>query len=117
MGLTALHRRVAELEAERDMWRARAQRIWPQFPATHWPSAKPSLSESRQMSYPEYSLSAPKESFHAICNMLISEICDEVGLGYEMPKFEVDWVRRMLNYNVRGGKMNRGLMVLESGLQ
>ena len=33
---------------------------------------------------------------------------------YEMPSAEVRWVERMLNYNVKGGKMNRGLMVVES---
>jgi hypothetical protein len=33
---------------------------------------------------------------------------------YELPPREVKWVERMLNYNVTGGKMNRGLMVVES---
>lgn len=33
---------------------------------------------------------------------------------YEVPAREVKWVERMLNYNVKGGKMNRGLMVVES---
>jgi len=49
--------------------------------------------------------------------MLIDEVCGELPAGYEMPPREVAWVRRMLEYNVRGGKMNRGLMVLESGTQ
>jgi farnesyl diphosphate synthase len=48
--------------------------------------------------------------------MLIDEVCDELPKAYEMPKSEVAWVRRMLEYNVRGGKMNRGLMVVESGI-
>lgn len=33
---------------------------------------------------------------------------------YELPANEVKWVERMLKYNVTGGKMNRGLMVVES---
>lgn len=84
------------------------------FPATAWPSTKPSLKPLK--AYPEYDMSTPKESFLKVCDMLIDEICDELPGGYELPPPEVEWVRKMLNYNVRGGKMNRGLMVLESGL-
>jgi hypothetical protein len=47
--------------------------------------------------------------------MLINEMCGELPYGYEMPGAEVDWVRKMLEYNVCGGKMNRGLMVVECG--
>mmetsp|Transcript_68175 Transcript_68175/g.220298 ORF Transcript_68175/g.220298 Transcript_68175/m.220298 type:complete len:419 (-) Transcript_68175:477-1733(-) len=109
-----LEARIAELVAERDMWKARAQGSGTPFPATHWPEGKPSLKPHR--SYPPYDRSKPKESFLAVCDMLICEVCEELPPGYEMPPREVAWVRRMLEYNVRGGKMNRGLMVLESGL-
>ena len=34
-----------------------------------------------------------------------------------MPEREVKWVERMLKYNVIGGKMNRGLMVIESVME
>mmetsp|Transcript_8748 Transcript_8748/g.25103 ORF Transcript_8748/g.25103 Transcript_8748/m.25103 type:complete len:413 (+) Transcript_8748:64-1302(+) len=110
----ALRERVKELEAERDMWKAKAEGSGVAFPATHWPAAKPSLAGPP--TYPQYDRSKPKESFLAICDMLIDEVCGELGPGYEMPPAEVAWVRRMLNYNVRGGKMNRGLMVIESGV-
>lgn len=113
--LATLKSRIAELEKERDMWKTRAVGTGPQFPATHWPSAKPSLAAVKP--YPTYDHAKPKESFLAVCDMLIDEICGELTPGYEMPVNEVAWVRRMLNYNVRGGKMNRGLMVLESGMQ
>ena len=33
---------------------------------------------------------------------------------YELPARETEWVHRMLDYNIKGGKMNRGLMVVES---
>mmetsp|Transcript_85011 Transcript_85011/g.238025 ORF Transcript_85011/g.238025 Transcript_85011/m.238025 type:complete len:413 (+) Transcript_85011:1168-2406(+) len=110
----ALQARVKELEAERDMWRAKAQGSGVAFPATHWPAGKPSLVGPP--AYPQYDQSKPKESFLAVCDMLIDEVCAELGPGYEMPEAEVAWARRMLNYNVRGGKMNRGLMVIDSGV-
>mmetsp|Transcript_132482 Transcript_132482/g.424031 ORF Transcript_132482/g.424031 Transcript_132482/m.424031 type:complete len:412 (-) Transcript_132482:212-1447(-) len=106
---------IAELEKERDMWKAKAMGTGVPFPATHWPAGKPSLKGAP--TYPAYDQSKPKDAFLAVCDMLIDEICGELGPGYETPEAEVAWVRRMLNYNVRGGKMNRGLMVVESGLQ
>mmetsp|Transcript_79981 Transcript_79981/g.205770 ORF Transcript_79981/g.205770 Transcript_79981/m.205770 type:complete len:414 (-) Transcript_79981:168-1409(-) len=111
----ALRQRVAELEAEVAKWKkvAGAGPGYP-YPATQWPAEKPSLNPVK--AYPTYDLSKPKESFLAVCDMLIEEVCEELPGGYEMPKHEVEWVRKMLNYNVRGGKMNRGLMVLDGGL-
>jgi hypothetical protein len=49
-----------------------------------------------------------------INDMLMAEVLEELPHLYEMPAKEVLWVERMLNYNVKGGKMNRGLMVVES---
>eukprot|EP00928_Gymnodinium_smaydae_P079005 TRINITY_DN63035_c0_g1_i1.p1 TRINITY_DN63035_c0_g1~~TRINITY_DN63035_c0_g1_i1.p1 ORF type:complete len:441 (+),score=123.50 TRINITY_DN63035_c0_g1_i1:77-1324(+) len=109
-----LRARIAELEVERDQWRKRAEGSGVAFPATHWPKTKPSLQPVG--SYPHFDRSKTKDSFLAVCDMMIDEVCNELPGGYEMPKREVEWVRRMLNYNVRGGKMNRGLMVLESGI-
>lgn len=113
--LEEAQKRIAELEKERDGWKAEAQGRKIQFPATHWPETKPSLAPVTE--YPHYDQSKPKESFLAVCDMLIEEVCSELGPGYEMPSKEVEWVRRSLNYNVRGGKMNRGMMVVESGIQ
>ena len=42
------------------------------------------------------------------------QVLEELPPLYEMPPNEVKWVERMLEYNVKGGKMNRGLMVVES---
>eukprot|EP00928_Gymnodinium_smaydae_P075335 TRINITY_DN58358_c0_g1_i1.p1 TRINITY_DN58358_c0_g1~~TRINITY_DN58358_c0_g1_i1.p1 ORF type:complete len:414 (+),score=70.67 TRINITY_DN58358_c0_g1_i1:59-1300(+) len=112
--LAKLRARVAELEAERSMWRKRAESAAVTFPATQWPKAKPSLQPLGP--YPLFDRTKTRESFLAICDMMINEVCDELPRGYEMPEREVAWVRRMLEYNVLGGKMNRGLMVLESGI-
>jgi farnesyl diphosphate synthase len=46
-----------------------------------------------------------------------SQVLEELPPLYEMPPNEVKWVERMLEYNVKGGKMNRGLMVVESVLE
>lgn len=45
------------------------------------------------------------------------QVLEELPPLYEMPANEVKWVERMLQYNVKGGKMNRGLMVVESVLE
>jgi len=89
------------------------------YPATAWnPSGKdrrddkdaPHLSK-----YPDYDVNDPKGSFTKVCDLLIEETCAELSPCYEMPEAEVGWVREMLEYNVKGGKMNRGLMVVECG--
>lgn len=82
-------------------------------PATAWPAGKPALTDPA--TYPRYDLSDPKGSFHRVNAMLIDEMCGELGSGYELPGAEAEWVRKMLEYNVCGGKMNRGLMVVECG--
>jgi len=82
-------------------------------PATAWPAGKPVMTDPQ--TYPTYDLNDPKGSFSAVNQMLIAEMCSELGPGYELPPPEVEWVRKMLDYNVCGGKMNRGLMVVESG--
>lgn len=82
-------------------------------PATAWPAGKPVLTDPQ--TYPTYDMSDPKGSFHRVNTMLINEMCSELGGGYELPDREIEWVRKMLDYNVCGGKMNRGLMVVECG--
>ena len=69
--------------------------------------------------YPAYDVStaeAKKASFSQIMPMLVDEACDEVAAMYEVRPDEVAWIRRMLTYNCIGGKMNRGLMVVETGV-
>ncbi|KAJ1628453.1 isoprenoid synthase domain-containing protein [Pavlovales sp. CCMP2436] len=82
-------------------------------PATAWPTGKPVTTDPS--TYPVYDSNDPKGSFYKVNTMLIEEMCGELGSGYELPEPEVKWVRDMLEYNVCGGKMNRGLMVVECG--
>jgi len=81
-------------------------------PATSWPAGKPKFTPMSD--YPAWDDADKKGSFMKICDMLIAEVLEELPPLYEMPPNEVKWVERMLEYNVKGGKMNRGLMVVES---
>jgi farnesyl diphosphate synthase len=45
---------------------------------------------------------------------LQKEIISDLPTVYEMPNEAVKWVDRMIGYTVAGGKMNRGLSVLDS---
>jgi len=84
------------------------------FPATSWPKGKPIMSKPSD--YPKYDLEKdPKGSFMAINDMLIEEIKAELPAMYELPERENAWINRMLEYNTKGGKMTRGLMVVETG--
>lgn len=82
------------------------------LPATSWPNGKPVYTEEK--AYPEWDMDKEHESFMAVGEMLIEEMCSELPGLYEMPPRETEWIRRCLNYNVKGGKMNRGKMVVES---
>jgi len=91
------------------------------FPATEWP--KQLSRENPRAGYPSYkspylsncSEKDEKASFLKICDLLVEESVAEIE-GF-MPEREVKWVREMLEYNVTGGKMNRGLMVVASGAE
>lgn len=48
--------------------------------------------------------------------MLIDEIVAELPTRYDLPAKETQWIKDMLDYNVKGGKMNRGLMVVDAGV-
>jgi len=41
---------------------------------------------------------------------------EDLPANYELPERETEWLRKMLDHTVKGGKMNRGLMVVESGV-
>jgi geranylgeranyl pyrophosphate synthase len=43
---------------------------------------------------------------------ITKEIVEDLPTVYEMPTEAVAWVDRMIQYNVAGGKMNRGLTVM-----
>lgn len=54
------------------------------------------------------------KDFAEIAPTLINEIIRELPAGYEMPPHAVAWMDKMINYNIVGGKMNRGLTVIHS---
>mmetsp|Transcript_144673 Transcript_144673/g.463554 ORF Transcript_144673/g.463554 Transcript_144673/m.463554 type:complete len:493 (-) Transcript_144673:93-1571(-) len=83
-------------------------------PATCWPAGKPCFTTEYPM---EYDLKDPKGSFEKVGKFLLKEMEDELPGMYELPKKEVEWVRRSLEYNTLGGKMNRGLIVVETGVE
>jgi len=78
------------------------------FPATAWAQAPPCVR-----TYPEYDPKDSKGWFMAVCDQLIVEVQEELAV-FSLPAYEQKWVNDMLEYNVKGGKMNRGLMVVES---
>lgn len=81
------------------------------FPATQ-NSRSPSPIE-----YPSYDYdNDPKGSFLKICDMLIKETLEEMPKHYDLPQRETEWLAKMLNHTVKGGKMNRGLMVVDAGV-
>lgn len=83
------------------------------YPATEWPKT---LKEGNpRIGYPEYNMKDEKGSFNKVCDYLVKEAVEVLPSLFEMPEREVKWVREMLDYNVKGGKMNRGLMVVSSG--
>ncbi|CAE7565027.1 ERG20 [Symbiodinium natans] len=83
------------------------------YPATDWKSALPQTNI--RASYPKYDEKEPKKSFESVCECLIQECTASLPSTHELPKMEQKWIVDMLEYNVKGGKMNRGLMVVESG--
>mmetsp|Transcript_8280 Transcript_8280/g.20887 ORF Transcript_8280/g.20887 Transcript_8280/m.20887 type:complete len:432 (-) Transcript_8280:194-1489(-) len=85
------------------------------FPATEWPT--PPSRDNPRTAYPVYDLADEKKSFMAVCDKLIEENVSELPNVCELPEREVKWVQDCLNFNVKGGKMNRGLMVVASGAE
>jgi farnesyl diphosphate synthase len=84
-------------------------------PATSWPAGKPLLASPSD--YPIYDYTRdPKGSFMKINDMLIADVKAELPTMYELPARENEWIERMLKYNTEGGKMTRGLMVVESAV-
>merc|ERR1719453_482259 len=53
-----------------------------------------------------------KELFEECLTKFTDELVADMPTVYEMPSEAVEWVHRMVNYTVAGGKMNRGLAVM-----
>lgn len=85
----------------------------PSFPATQ--NGRPNITK---MEYPEYDYEGdPKGSFLMIGDLLIQQVLEELPEYYDLPPGEVQHLEKMLQYNIKGGKMNRGLMVVDAGVQ
>lgn len=81
------------------------------FPATQ------NKRTASPIEYPVYDYEKdPKGSFMKICEMLIDDLMKELPKDYDLPKRETEWLEKMLNHTVKGGKMNRGLMVVDAGV-
>jgi len=83
------------------------------YPATEWPREL-DMTHPREK-YPEYNQKDPTGSFTTICDLLIDECVKDLRVTHELPEAEKKWLKDMLEYNTKGGKMNRGLMVVVSG--
>lgn len=89
------------------------------FPATEQDRTNNNTATATKVGveYPTYDYDKdPKGSFMKICDMLVKEVIETLPKNYDLPQREADHLQRMLEYNVKGGKMNRGLMVVESGV-
>lgn len=80
------------------------------FPTKNTSGSK-SLTTSKK-SYPTNLPQDEKEAFLQIADILSEEILDEFKTKYEMLDEAIEWVRKMLKYNIKGGKLNRGRTVV-----
>ncbi|CAN0466194.1 unnamed protein product, partial [Laminaria digitata] len=63
--------------------------------------------------YPRELPSDPKKSFEAMHEFLAQELVDDVADNYEGIPEQLSWITGMLEYNTKGGKMNRGMGVVD----
>mmetsp|Transcript_15759 Transcript_15759/g.53479 ORF Transcript_15759/g.53479 Transcript_15759/m.53479 type:complete len:396 (-) Transcript_15759:115-1302(-) len=73
--------------------------------------SSPALSDGAvgAAQYPESAPEDDKDLFMDAYGRLRNEILESLSSSYEMKVEAVAWVERVLDYNVMGGKMNRGL--------
>ena len=107
-----LREKLLKTETERDYWKNKFDsKVSMEFPATDWPK-----SRSEPLPYPEYDHNDKEGSFISMQQYLIDDICTELKTGYHMPETETTRIRHLLQYTLSGGKMNRGMMVVESAI-
>ncbi|GAB5035050.1 farnesyl diphosphate synthase [Nannochloropsis oceanica] len=83
------------------------------YPKTGAPKADAGKAKhDSDLSYPATLPTNEKEAFNEICDQLTEEILSELQGTYDMPKEAIEWVKKMIEYNVKGGKLNRGLTVV-----
>jgi len=86
------------------------------FPATSWCPTK-GHTDGPPLPFEDFDVKDMDGSFMRVGNTLIKEATAHLHANYEMPEKEVEWIVRMLNYNVNGGKMTRGKMVVQSAME
>ena len=80
-----------------------------------FPGKNASGSKALKVSEKSYPTNLPqdeKEAFLQVADILSEEILEEFKTKYEMLDEAIDWVSRMLKYNIKGGKLNRGRTVV-----
>ena len=53
-----------------------------------------------------------KELFEVMFKQICAELIADLPTTYEMPAEPTEWIKKMINYTVAGGKMNRGLAAM-----
>lgn len=56
---------------------------------------------------------AKRQRFEAVFSQVVDELLDHMK-SQKMPEAAIDWYRRSLEYNTPGGKLNRGLSVVDT---
>ena len=82
------------------------------------PTSPPPPAASIESTYPIYDYENDNQgSFLKMCDYLIQDIVhNELPTHYHLPPREVEWIHKMLTTTVKGGKMNRGIMVVQAGV-
>ena len=52
------------------------------------------------------------DEFLSVCDELKKEILVDLKETHNMPDEAINWISEMIEYNCKGGKMNRGLSVV-----
>jgi len=71
-----------------------------------------SVDRNLEFSVPASLPADEKDFFNFMLDKLTDEILADLPTVYEMNGEAVDWIKTMIDYNVAGGKMNRGLAVV-----
>ncbi|CEG43511.1 farnesyl pyrophosphate synthetase [Plasmopara halstedii] len=54
-----------------------------------------------------------REEFIAVCGKLKQEVLELLASKYQLPQDALDWVNEVIDYNCMGGKLNRGMSVVD----
>ncbi|CAM9751119.1 unnamed protein product [Scytosiphon promiscuus] len=71
------------------------------------------VEDSPLVVYPRELPSDPKRSFEAMHAFLAKELVQDVADNYEGIPAQLEWIAESLDYNTKGGKMNRGMGVVD----